>query len=342
MQRRHGGVTWGLIRPGERIAGSITVIGMIDKLEVRIPRETEFSDEVRKLFGEICRQPTAGTGRYYRNAVDLRPFGHSSLLHMECKWPGNGNHKLELLDTGSMTYTEMQGEIERVVAGDSAKLRVMRVDLAADVEGVSVPWFVRHVRAANKRFNCDIGQYTCMGKPEPQTVYLGMRPNCYRIYDKIAEWRQRFAQFRRRNRNTGQLPSFQDVFGYPETGVTLTRVERQMGGGRIPAQLATFGHLRSSPSFNPFEKLDVVGRAPELSIDDRAGGATEILAGIGLCQIVQEWGIHRARSFVNKHSGGHASRIFRDYSQFLPAEVGITAEDLYCRYKESVSRQLAA
>ena len=44
--------------------------------------------------------------------------------------------------------------------------------------------------------------------------------------------------------------------GIPESGVTLTRVERQMGGGRVPAHIDTFGKLKASAAFNPFDRLD--------------------------------------------------------------------------------------
>jgi hypothetical protein len=267
---------------------------------------------------------------------------------MDCIRDGKGNHKLELLDTGTMGYSRMQNEINRVFDVDARKLILARVDLAADVEGVPVTWFMRHLRARWKRFVCDIGrieseapEYTRIGGLESQTFYLGKRPNCFRIYDKIAEYRHQYAQLTRRISDPAELPDFQTKYGYPKTGITLTRVERQIGGGRIPSQLETFGRLRWSASFNPFDELEFLGGgALEPQIMDCAG-VTEYLAGVGLRRLAEEWGIHRLRSFVNKHSGGHASRIFRNYQQFLPAEAGITAERLYALYRESVGRQLA-
>ena len=63
-----------------------------------------------------------------------------------------------------------------------------------------------------------------------ETVYFGKRPNCYRIYDKIAEFRYQFARLKP---DEGlEKPPFEELYGYPETGVILTRVERQIGGGR--------------------------------------------------------------------------------------------------------------
>jgi hypothetical protein len=286
---------------------------------------------------------------HYERAGDLRRFGYDVILYMNCIRDRKGNHKLELLDTGAMSYSHMHNEIDRVFDVDARKLILLRVDLAADVEGVPVTWFMRHLRAGWKRFVCDIGrieseppEYTRIGTLEPQTFYLGKRPNCFRIYDKIAEYRHQYAQLTRRISDAAELPDFQTKYGYSKTGVTLTRVERQFGGGRIPAQLETFGRLRWCASFNPFENLEFVGGGvlePQIT---NCAGVTEYLAGVGLRRLAEEWGIHRLRSFVNKHSGGHAGRIFRDYQQFLPAEGGITAERLYSLYQESVRRQLAA
>jgi hypothetical protein len=39
--------------------------------------------------------------------------------------------------------------------------------------------------------------------------------------------------------------------------------------------------------------------------------------------------MHRLRAFVNKHSDGHASRIFQEYREFLPAVEAITGDRLY-------------
>jgi len=325
---------------------------LIDKVEVHIPRGTHFSDEFRRLYADIRKRPGVDPfrpARHYKRAGDLRRFGYDVILDVDCIRDREGNHKLELLDTGAMSYSQMQNEIERVFDVDARKLILLRVDLAVDVEDVPVTWFMRHVRARWKRFVCDIGrieseapEYTRIGGLEPQTFYLGKRPNCFRIYDKIAEYRHQYAQLTRRISDPAEFLDFQTKYGYPETGITLTRVERQIGGGRIPSQLETFGRLRWCASFNPFDELEFYGGgAVEPQITDCAG-ATEYLAGVGLRRLVEEWGIHRLHTLVNEYSGGHASRIFRAYQQFLPAEAGITAERLYSLYQESVRRQVAA
>src|SRR5262249_13976962 len=156
-----------------------------------------------------------------------------------------------------MSYAGMQNEIERIFDIDARRLPLMRLDLAADVRDVSVDWFVRHVRARFKRWACDIGQVECeasqyarMGLQQIQTYYLGKRPNCFRVYDKLAEYRHQYAKLTRRASDAAELPTFEEAYGYPETGLILTRVERQMGGGRVPACIDTFGKLKASAAFN--------------------------------------------------------------------------------------------
>jgi len=80
---------------------------------------------------------------------------------------------------------------------------------------------------------------------------------------------------------SGRIADFQTKYGYSKTGITLTRVERQIGGGRIRRSLRApdgLGPLR----FNPFDKLEFLGDgASEPQITDCAR-VTEYLAGVGL------------------------------------------------------------
>jgi hypothetical protein len=172
-----------------------------------------------------------------------------------------------------------------------------------------------------------------MGRKVVQTFYLGKRPNCFRIYDKLAEYHHQYAQLTRRASDAAELPSFEQAYGYPESGVTLTRVERQIGGGRIPAQIDTFGKLKTSLQFNPFARLDFFAAAvQEPRIEDH--GLTKYAVGMWLRDRADDIGLHRRRALVNQHSGGHAGRLFEEYRDFLPAEAGITAERLFSIYRD--------
>jgi hypothetical protein len=137
------------------------------------------------------------------------------------------------------------------------------------------------------------------------------------------------------------MPTFEEKFNYPEKGFMLTRVERQIAGGRVPRQIGTIGKLRRLPEFNPYSRLELLpGNGPEPVIEDY--DIIEYFAGIGLRAFVDEIGLQQLRSLLNDRSRGNASRILRKYGAFLPREAGIDANQLFRRYQESVSRQLAA
>jgi hypothetical protein len=325
---------------------------MIDKVEVRIPAKAEFSREFGSLYRDIRGNPKADPfrgSRHYLYVGDLRKFGYEAILHMGCVRDKHGNHKLELLDTGAMSYAAMRNEIERIFKLDPRWLPLVRVDLAADVRSVPVSWFVAHVRARWKQWVCDIGheheaaEYARMGRREVQTLYFGKRPNCFRIYDKLAEYHCQYARLTRGASDATELPTFEEAYGYPESGIILTRVERQMGGGRVPAQIDTFGKLkRRLASFNPFERLEFLAVGTrEPRIEDY--GLVRWGFGKWLASCAEDIGVHRLRTLVNKHSGGHASRVFRDYAEFLPADdAALTQTELLERFRESVRKQLAA
>jgi hypothetical protein len=320
---------------------------MIDKLEVRIPGRTRFSPQFAELYRDLSSDEKMNpfkSAQHYTKSGDLRGFGYPSILHMHCTRDKEGNHKLELVDTGDMSLSAMGHEIERVFDVDCRHLGLMRIDLAADVPGVSIPWFAQHARVKWKRWTADVGkiEFTQMGMGQIETLYFGKRPNCFRIYDKIAEFHHQYARMLRRESDASETPTFLAQFGYPETGFVLTRVERQIGGSRIPAQIEQFNNLRKLEAFNPFENLELssIAECPAPSIDEY--GLMDFLAGTGARLIVADMGMHRFRALLNKHSPGNATRILRKMQPFLPRDVGTDAKKLFEIYQESVIRQLAA
>ncbi len=316
---------------------------MIDKVDLRVPVRAPYTREFATFRREIQgteRDPFRASCHYV-GVADLRDFGYPAIHHSTCLHGREGTHKLELVDTGIMSLARMQHEAERIFDVDARRLGVMRLDLAADVLGVPVSWFSDHVRAVWKRWVADVGQVEVarMGKGEIQTIYFGKRLNCFRIYNKIAEWRHQYARLKR-GTDAG-YPSFKEVFRYPETGVVLTRVERQMGGGRIPERVSTFGKLRTLADFNPFDRLQFLGTGePEPRIEDY--GFEKYAIGMFLRDRAQSLGGHRLRSWLNRNANRNAGRILHTYHDFLPAEEGITPEQLLETYQQSVARQLAA
>jgi hypothetical protein len=125
--------------------------------------------------------------RHYLAVADLRPFGYDAVLHAHCKHGVKGNHKLELTGTGRRAFSELVKEIQRIFMVDTMRLELMRVDLTADIVGIPVAFFQDAFRAAYKQVANDIekaDQFVRMGRGEIQTIYLGSRPNCFRIYNK--------------------------------------------------------------------------------------------------------------------------------------------------------------
>jgi hypothetical protein len=260
------------------------------------------------------------------------------MVHSEAKY-GAHDHKAEFLASGQLGYSEMRTQIERVFAVDTDDLEVMRLDLCADVPGVTVSWFDKYARIRWKRLASDHSNIRRDGIRDLETVTYGARPNCLRIYNKIAEWQTHYRKLARKA--DAGYGTFEDVFGYsPET--TLTRVERQIGGGRIPEAARTFGLLRNLPELNPFEALELTQPATaEPTVEE--WGVQAYGFGMFLAARLKEWGRQRLTAWLNKHSDRNGARIMSKYQPFLGStEVGTDSARLVEIYRDSVSRQLAA
>lgn len=314
---------------------------MIDKLEVRVPAKIQYSRDFQRLYSDVRKSRTDpfSPSRHYLAVGDLRPYGYDAILHAHCVH-GDGNHKLELIDTGRTALSGMVREIERVFDVDARRLEISRIDLAADILDVPVAWFLAHLRAKWKRFTADLGtiEYARMGKLGVETFYLGKRPNCYRIYDKLGEFRYQWSRLK-----VEPKPSFEVLYGLPESGAVLTRVERQIGGSRVPAAIGTVRKLDCLTSFDPFANLEILtGAAETPNVDEY--DLSMYLQGRGLQVVIQELGgVHRARAWLNKYSDGNAARTLRKLSDFLPASGhGVSVQGIGEAYRHSVQKQLAA
>jgi hypothetical protein len=316
---------------------------VIDKADLRIPAHAQFSREFGPLYSYCARDPAIfRPSPHYMNTCDLRPLGFPCILHLYCTHTKAGDHKLELIDTGEMSFPQIQREILRVFDIDPGQLRLMRLDLAADVPDVAVAWFRRNARVKWKQWQSAIGtiQYSEMGRRKVETLYFGKRPNCVRIYDKISEWRHQYDQTARRSSDAAELPSFEERFGH-SPGSVLTRVERQIGGGRLPKEIDRVGKLWDLEDFDPFDRIELTVReTPEPNIEDY--DVMQYLTGIGLRSKVDEIGMQETRSWLNSRSQRNASRVLKQYAEFLPRDGGIDSPQLRERFRDSVRRQLAA
>lgn len=304
--------------------------------------------EVESLFFTVAGRPS----RHYLRVHDLRPFGYNAILHHTClhgkptnigQQGSRGNHKLELIDTGTMSYAEMVDEIEYVFRTKADRLSIMRLDLAVDIEGIGVRWFAENTRVLRKQWLANLGVVAAaqMGKNEPQTLYYGKRPNLIRIYNKVEECRVQFRRVLREIGPSAAPPSFEEYFGFPETGKILTRVERQIGGGRIPAALGTVGQLIDCAEFNPFESIEFVGGGcPEPNAANYS--FMDYCTGMYLRHLCQSEGMQSMLAFVTRNSKRNRGWAMKKFRDFLPVSSKnmLTEERLFQLFRESVQAQM--
>lgn len=314
---------------------------VIDKIELRLPVAADFRRPIR----EQIRWPgSIRSGLHYAGVMDLRPHGMDALLHYH-KERGPHTHKLELLDTGDKSYSDMAALIDDVTDYDANRLELMRIDLCADVPDVPVAWFHAHARFRYKQMERCIGDLKsdviCLTRME--TISAGRRPNILRIYDKVAEWRMHFRKRQRRqSRDAAPLDFAQEYGVNPQA--TLTRIERQYGGGRLPGTLQTFGNIARAVDMDPFDTLELNEKATYVPPPVEDYDLGEWLKGMRLHDELQARGMHNFHRWLNYHSRGNAARIMRRYATFFPASngSGVTKTEIVRLYRESTVRQPAA
>jgi hypothetical protein len=256
-----------------------------------------------------------------------------------------GNHKIELIDVGQMTRTQILKEVGQIFNINALALSVMRVDFAVDVPDLPLQRFRETVRVEHKRFRAAVtGQpfYSEMGKGSIQTLYFGKRPNLIRIYDKRAEYQDQYRTLVRKLGKDAEPPSFESVFGPTGRNLVLTRVERQIGG-RIPSEIATLQQvIEPGFAFKPFAKLKIIDHSPTPEFDSHVSFETRC-TGLYLQSMAQSDGMHAVNAFLSKHSNGDASRVRKKYEPFLASasETGITEAELQRRFEESLHRQMS-
>jgi len=284
--------------------------------------------------------------KYYEYAGDLREYGFGCRLSLYCRMDKTGNHKIEMIDVGQMSGSQIIHEVEQIFEVDARALAVMRVDWAVDVPDLPVQWFRETVQVQHKRFRSAVtGEpfYSEMGKADIQTLYFGKRPNLIRIYDKQAEYREQYRTLIRKLGKDIEPPSFESVFGDSNKDSILTRVERQIGA-RVPAEIGTLRQIiESGFEYKPFSSLKIIDHAITPEVDSNVSFETRC-TGLYLRSIAENDGMQAANSFISKHSNGNASRVREKYRSFLPSASttrGITGDQLQARFEQSMRRQMS-
>jgi len=313
---------------------------VIDKIELRLPPLVDFSGTVN---AQLRQFGAARPSQHYSGVLDLRPHGFDAMLHYR-KRREEHTHKLELFETGQKSYSELAALIESVVDGDCDLWELTRIDLCADIHDVPVSWFHDHARIRFKQLERRVGPLTSdvICRTHIETLTLGARPNVIRIYDKISEEKSRFRKDCRRQSRDADPLDFEQEFGH-RPDETLTRIERQYGGGRLPDSLRTFGLIGNAASVDPFENIELNPHNQSIPrVEDYDLG--EWLKGMQLRNERQARGAHNFKRWLHKVSNGNASRWMRHYAAFMPGASAhsITKSDILRVYRESTVRQLAA
>ncbi len=243
-----------------------------------------------------------------------------------------------------MNLPEMKREIQEVFEIDPNEVSIMRIDLAVDVEGISVPWFAEHTRVQFKRWlaQLEVIETAAMGNREIQTLYFGKRPNIIRIYNKIEEYRMQYRQIVRALEPELPPPTFESCFGVPEFGQILTRVERQVAGSRIPAEIATVRDLQNCDTFNPFANVQFIsGGQPEPNPSDYT--FMEYLAGMQLRHLAETQGMQATMAYITRRSKRNKKWALNKFADFLPepSERDLTGERLFELFQRSVAKQFS-
>jgi hypothetical protein len=281
--------------------------------------------------------------------TDIRPVGIDALLHYSLKRVEHdlheGEHKLELLDTGKKGYSGLVAQIEGAVECAIDDLEFMRIDLCADMDGIPVEWFLGRTHVKYKRVAQEIGapKYQRIGKAGIQTLSVGKRPNMVRFYDKVAEYRDQLQKLQRKRSRDADDLTLERQFGISENAV-ITRVERQFGAQRLPAGIDCFGELYRLPEYDPFTNIEIrdgtgarVPTIPECGLD-------KWLSGTRLRQLRDEMGEQQFHRWLNLNSSRNGARYREQYSDFLQPDGDnlVTAQTIFETYRESVIKQLAA
>ena len=179
---------------------------MYDTLEIPLLPGAPFTTRIRslKIAVENVRDPLTSevpfkSNMYYSQVVDLRVAADiDAMLHLNAR--KTGTHKIQLIEAGKKCYGEISQTVSQIIEEHPDLQSVARVDAFADIaDGPEVKWMVQSLRAKWAQWQAEFGtvqfedalgkkmNWSDMGRAEVKTMYMGKRPNCFRVYDKLNE-----------------------------------------------------------------------------------------------------------------------------------------------------------
>jgi len=314
--------------------------GGIDKLDLRIPGGAELQPKFEGFLTYMSRCDPSGRVYATKLYEKRAEFGrHGCKWNVSLKNRRDGNHKLELIGVGSMTLKEMKQEISQVFDVDTDDLGILRIDVCADVVGYPVDWFYENARLRHKRNDRQWGQFQTEHR-KLETLYFGQRPNLFRVYDRIGCLRDQYRRLKSRRDLNEKVPTFEELYGYPEEGVIITRTERQYGGGKIPAQIRTIHKLQENATrLNPFEPMQFLPFAmSDGSLNDLTGN--DFIRAHGFLRLLENHGYQRTKQILDRKTGRNTGRLFTQLAKSVASDETNRPPDLDAIFQQAVSQQL--
>jgi hypothetical protein len=157
----------------------------------------------------------------------------------------------------------------------------------------------------------------------------------------------------------GPKPTFQQFCGMDESDL-LTRFERQIGAQQI-RKLHAENDAKKSPlfsslrdlqknlaEFNPFTAVTFSRPGPvdPSPLGDSSNAIITFMAGMYFRGLIQRDGRQLAEAWLHAQSNGNGKRLLERLEPFFPPDAdgvhGISEAGLYERYREAITKQLAA
>jgi hypothetical protein len=323
---------------------------MFDKVDARVDLKIPFTREFQEVYNaSICDEKSPWRGsKYFARTADMRGYGYDVRLHLCSILTEKPVNKIEIYDAGEKTYQEVRRLAASVFDCDPGNLGLMRLDLCADIHGVDVNWFKRHTMVQFKRTNQELGKvypYRTIRRTDAETLYAGLKPNQFRIYNKTEE---RMMQWRRSLRRSSreapgaEHPSFEVMFGHSENE-TITRVERQIVARDLQRMgFSDVNSLQHGAFIDPFENIQFFEPSQSEPSMEKYG-YKQWTSGMFLRQMAQEQGLAQVRGWMREQLGRNMYREWNRMEEFLHVPdhlIGIDGSTLRKAYHSSLGTQL--
>jgi hypothetical protein len=330
--------------------------GGLDKLNLEVPKEVPFRREFAREWTQDRNDKVfrKSTGGMYLVTGDLRGVGIPARISIGHKHHEKLGPKVEVLGAGEMHYSQWRETVEQIFDFDADDSQLLRVDLAADQEGMTVPEFgtmmwCKFKHTGQREYGDAETQHMLRSYNRfgAQSLYYGRGESQIKAYNKTLQCAQVLlprihAEEKREGR---ELSTFEQAFGFSRDKI-LTRVERRMGdrGTTKVWGISQFGDIHRLAKCDPYEQLRFGSDAYGLDRMKELEGGQLLLVKLFRAEIERN-GIDRARAHAREcFEKANSFRVWwRRYERYLlDISPKVTREALTEQYKRSFLQQLAA